>query len=222
MTSASDLKLSRLLARRSPEPRPEELRQAIASVLHAGEANTLGEAILEGLRQRDMGSDRIDIAVTGMGWLGSGVPSVQRTLQELLSAAREEVQLTAYSITSGSELILVALEQLADSGVRCTIIVNDLASQPVDVRTILLRVADNHADSVALFDFPPGAGSEGLHAKVVVVDRSSALVGSSNLTFHGMVASHELAVLVRGPAAARIADRIDLLARSPAVERVRR
>jgi phosphatidylserine/phosphatidylglycerophosphate/cardiolipin synthase-like enzyme len=59
-----------------------------------------------------------------------------------------------------------------------------------------------------------GGTGEGLHAKVLVADRSAALVGSSNLTFHGLVSSHELAVLVRGPLAGEIADRIDMLARS--------
>jgi cardiolipin synthase len=56
-----------------------------------------------------------------------------------------------------------------------------------------------------------------LHAKVLVVDRSIALVGSANLSFHGMVSNHEMALVVRGPTAEVIAERFDMLARSAAV-----
>ena len=41
-----------------------------------------------------------------------------------------------------------------------------------------------------------------------------ALVGSPNLTFHGMMSAHELAVVIRGPAAEAIASRVDRLLHS--------
>jgi phosphatidylserine/phosphatidylglycerophosphate/cardiolipin synthase-like enzyme len=56
-----------------------------------------------------------------------------------------------------------------------------------------------------------------LHAKLVVADRNVALVGSSNLTLHGMVRSHEISVIIRGPAADAIAGRVDALLRSSLV-----
>jgi phosphatidylserine/phosphatidylglycerophosphate/cardiolipin synthase-like enzyme len=50
-----------------------------------------------------------------------------------------------------------------------------------------------------------------LHAKVTVVDRREALVGSANFTFHGMESNLELGLRVRGPQAAAIAERFDHL-----------
>ena len=65
-----------------------------------------------------------------------------------------------------------------------------------------------------LVDFRGEDDNDHLHAKVVVADRLRAIVGSANLTAHGLLLAHELAVLLEGPAADDIAARIDLLARS--------
>jgi phosphatidylserine/phosphatidylglycerophosphate/cardiolipin synthase-like enzyme len=43
-----------------------------------------------------------------------------------------------------------------------------------------------------------------LHAKVLVGDRSDALVTSANLTYHGMETNIELGIHVTGQAAAQI------------------
>jgi len=52
-----------------------------------------------------------------------------------------------------------------------------------------------------------------LHAKLIVVDRSIALVGSSNLSWKGLILNHELAVLIEGPTAAKVGNLIDVLAK---------
>jgi len=54
-----------------------------------------------------------------------------------------------------------------------------------------------------------------LHAKVIVVDRKKALVGSANLSLRGLMNNHELGVVVEGPVAAEIARAIDMLMASP-------
>jgi len=56
------------------------------------------------------------------------------------------------------------------------------------------------------------AGNEGdLHAKVIVIDRRLALVGSSNLSRRGLLTNHELALVVEGPAVAEIGRAMDRL-----------
>src|SRR5436309_4809416 len=41
--------------------------------------------------------DRVSIAVTGLAWLGSGAPSVQQQMVEIVRKARKEVLLCTYS-----------------------------------------------------------------------------------------------------------------------------
>lgn len=55
----------------------------------------------------------------------------------------------------------------------------------------------------------PEQGNESFHAKILLADRHTALVGSSNMTRWSMRYSLELGVKVRGEVAGRIADVID-------------
>lgn len=55
----------------------------------------------------------------------------------------------------------------------------------------------------------PDQGNESFHAKILLADRHTALVGSSNMTRWSMRYSLELGVKVRGQAAGRVADVID-------------
>jgi cardiolipin synthase len=106
----------------------------------------------------------------------------------------------------------------ASAGVRCVFVINRLASQHRDARTLLWDLASRYPASVTVYDFDDPS-TDGLHAKVVVVDRKTAVIGSANLTFHGLTVSHELGLVVRGPAAASVASAIDLLTGSSQVRR---
>ena len=64
-----------------------------------------------------------------------------------------------------------------------------------------------------VLDFSSPDPEEDLHAKVVVADRTRALVGSANLSRHGLIINHELAVVIEGPPAGEVARTIDLLMR---------
>lgn len=70
-----------------------------------------------------------------------------------------------------------------------------------------------------LYDFSSEGWSD-LHAKVIVADRSKAVVGSSNLSRRGMLTNYELAVLVEGNAAVTVAKAVDRLFDSENVNRV--
>lgn len=57
----------------------------------------------------------------------------------------------------------------------------------------------------------PERGNESFHAKILLADRHTALVGSSNMTRWSMRYSLELGVKVQGKAAGRVADVIDAI-----------
>lgn len=150
--------------------------------------------------------------VTGAHWMGLGVGSVQTALSEMLGSARDEVMLTAYSITSGTT-VLSDLSRLAALGRRVTVIINRLTEQEDEEAVKLLLDISGKYCNFLLYDFSPSDDSD-LHAKVVVVDREIALVGSSNLSWRGLSSNHELGVVIEGPPAREIASTLDALIRS--------
>jgi phosphatidylserine/phosphatidylglycerophosphate/cardiolipin synthase-like enzyme len=155
---------------------------------------------------------------TGLGWLGSGVESIERQATKMLASAHGEVILTAYLITTGSERVLSVLVHALESGVLVKLLVNQLDAQDPTVRQTIEQLSRRFPATFKVSNFTSGGEGGILHAKVMVVDRSMALVGSSNLTLNGMVRSHELAVFIEGPAANRIAGCVDLLLQSKYVE----
>lgn len=113
----------------------------------------------------------------------------------LIDEAREEILLVSYA-TAPSVEVRAALTRAVERGVTIT--------------TLLERPQDNptftgHADPLAgiphrALRWPAQAREAGasMHAKVLVIDRSSALVGSANLTGYGVERNLECGILVRG------------------------
>ena len=115
----------------------------------------------------------------------------------------------AYSITGGADILLDWMEDALDRGVQVSMAVNRLESQSTEATTRLREFASRYSH-FRLYNFAEERGFD-LHAKVIVVDRRMALVGSSNLSRNGLTNNHELAVLVEGSAAADVARALDLL-----------
>ena len=78
---------------------------------------------------------------------------------------------------------------------------------PPGLASIQARLAD---DGVRLLNFridrPDATGNETFHAKVVLADRASAYVGSSNMHKWSFEYSLELGIHVQGKAASKVAD----------------
>jgi cardiolipin synthase len=156
------------------------------------------------------------IVVTGTGWIGGGVGSVAAAMDEILARAESEIHLSAYSFTSRADLPLAAIAGALDRGVETRLLVDHLATQTKSVRARLIGLAAKHRH-LYLYDY---VASGELHAKVLIADRKTALIGSSNLSFRGLMTNHELGVVVEGPDAASAAAMLDRLLRTRLVERV--
>jgi phosphatidylserine/phosphatidylglycerophosphate/cardiolipin synthase-like enzyme len=193
------------------------LADGVTEVLSRRGQAGLIEELQEGIAAAARRSDRVSLAVTGLGWLGGGVPAVERTVTDLLAGAQQEILLTAYSMTPGTGRVWEALETALATGIRCILIADRIDAQHPDIRAFLGELRRRYPRIFSVYDFCGADAADTLHAKIVVVDRLAAVVGSPNLTFHGMVSAHELAVVVRGPVAEQIAGRVDLLLRSPLV-----
>jgi len=149
------------------------------------------------------------VIVTGPAWMGSGIGSIESAVDSLLRQVHEEVLIAVYSISRNAIPVLDRLGELAQTGVRVTLVVNQIARQPGPVRARLRDLAG--LGCFALYDFAPADGAGFLHSKVLVVDREKAIVGSSNLSWRGLVANHELGVMLEGDIVADLAKAIDSL-----------
>lgn len=192
------------------------VQEALAVRGSAGLAQALREAIALAAER----VDQVSLAVTGPGWLGGGVPAVERVLADLISNAQQEIMLTAYSVTTGSNRIWTEFEHALATGIRVAVVIDRLGEQHVEAVSVLRRLAEAYSGAFSLYNFVGEDVSTGLHAKVLVVDRKVALVGSANLSLRGMVTAHEMATIIRGPTADRIAQLLDALIGSSLVTRV--
>lgn len=156
------------------------------------------------------------IVVTGTGWIGGGAGSIASALDEILTDARTEIHVSAFSFTSRADRPLAGIAEALDRGIEVRMVIDHLGNQTPSVQARLRRLARAHRH-MYLYDYI-GAGE--LHAKVVVADRRRALIGSSNLSQRGLMSNHELGVVVDGPDAASAAAMIDRLLRTALVVRV--
>ena len=122
----------------------------------------------------------IKLAVTGSSWMKRGVGSIQSLMRETLSKAKDEVLIAAYSISANKEFLQM-LEDLLIRGIRVSIIANKFNNQHKSVQKILKKMGSKY-NKFILFSFEPADDFEDLHAKLIVVDHSSALVGSANIS----------------------------------------
>lgn len=150
------------------------------------------------------------LLVTGRYFTGHGFRAVQPVVDEIISSAQDELTIVAYLITESAADLLLQTEQAAARGIRVTFILNKPWNLPEFVRK---KLAELKACSrqLEIYAFDDANGGE-LHAKVVIADRKRAVIGSANLSWGGMVANHEVGVLVEGEPVWALADVIDRLA----------
>lgn len=159
-----------------------------------------------------MKSEELDIAVSGRYWVGEK-GSIFTSVRNVSTFAKKEVQFSIYSFGRKITEFTYLLNDLLEKNIKVQIIVNKFNNQPVGAKKILSQLKYIY-DNLTILDFNPSSKFEDLHAKIIVVDRNWALIGSSNVSWHGYVSNHELAVIIRGEIAEQIAGLLDKLAKS--------
>ena len=161
--------------------------------------------------------NKVNVVVTGMAWMGSGIGSIESAIERLFRQAKQEILLTVFAIGTSPDSFLEWLEEALSRGVKINMIVNQTDKQPHTPMQHLIAMTKAYPH-FHLFNFI-GKGADDLHAKAIVVDRTLALVGSSNLSWHGMTLNHELAILIEGKPATEVAGALDQLIISSYVEK---
>ena len=151
----------------------------------------------------------VNVVVTGIDWMGGGIGSIESAMRQLFQEAKQEILLTVYTITSGADMLFDWLEMALSRGVEIKMVINRLDETAAMVKNQL-----HHLDSTYphfhLFNFASDEHVD-LHAKLIVIDRQKAIVGSSNLSRRGLLTNYELALTVEGKTATEIASVVDRL-----------
>ena len=163
--------------------------------------------------------DTARVVVTGAAWMGGGVGSLEVALEEIISSAQREILVVTYSISDGADRLLSMIEGKLRDAVRILFVVERLDRQHGRVPARLERMAIAYPDQFILYDFAPDTLAS-LHAKCVVADGRTALVGSANLSFNGLVQNYELGVVIGGDPAALLARAVYNLCHDPGMRRI--
>lgn len=141
------------------------------------------------------------VLVTGRLWLGAdGARSIGTSMIELLKGAKQEIIIVAYRLTVAVPEFVSSIESALARG--CYVrIVRDRANEIVAAEENYIENLLKYYSTVSVWDFkeisPPNSNCA-LHAKMVIVDRSSAIIGSANFSKNGMLQNHEIAVRLSG------------------------
>lgn len=147
--------------------------------------------------------------MTGPELVREGLRSIEPVMQEIIIHAQSEIQLVAYVFTPQAEQILDLIRQAAERGVSVTIVVNNFRSQNEKIRSEIISLQQKYSRT-KIVDFRDKSGRQ-LHAKVLVVDRKSAVIGSANFSWGGMVTNFEIGVLLIGENAWKVGQIVDTL-----------
>ena len=151
----------------------------------------------------------IDIIATGQELNKEGVRAIEPVLEELINSANDEIQILTYTISPSALYILKMLERKAEKGITVTLVVNRLETFGENIKQ-WIKTNCNTYPHVRVVNFSKEDNRE-LHAKVIVVDRKKAIVGSANLSWGGMAGNYEIGVLIHGEIAWKLAKIIDQL-----------
>lgn len=165
-----------------------------------------------------MTENTIRVVVTGVSWMGGGIGSIESALEQLIREAEQEIDLTAYSVTTGADVLFDWLEAALARGIKVRMVINRKDEQPSGVVSRLERLADTYPH-FELYDFTTEGAA--LHAKVIVADRRVAIIGSSNLSKSGLLNNHEIAVLIHGAAAQTTASVLERIFKNEHTVRVK-
>jgi cardiolipin synthase len=155
------------------------------------------------------------IAASGGVWAGFEAAEVKTLLFESLREAKNSIQISIFSLGEKNDEMREFFQIIEDKlKARRTVqfIINDMEGDLVGEFSKNKLNKLMKYDNFDLQNFVPKNRGDLLHAKIIVVDRKFALIGSANLSHHGLFSNYEIMIKVTGGVAADIANLLDKLA----------
>jgi phosphatidylserine/phosphatidylglycerophosphate/cardiolipin synthase-like enzyme len=156
----------------------------------------------------------IRVVVSGSSWMGGGSGSIESVIHDLFTRANDEVVIVAYAISGATPALFQQFTSLLQRGIRIRMLINRYDQQHISVQNELRQLQRQFPGLLQLSSFVPVHSQVDLHAKIIIVDRKYALIGSANLSMRGLMDNHELGLLLEGAAVSDIARTVELLMRS--------
>ncbi len=154
------------------------------------------------------------VAVSGNIWSSHEALDAKTLIFESLRKAKTSIQISIFSLgkrNTETEEFFQIIEDKLKSKRTVQFLVNDVNGKLVGK---FARSRLNDLTKYPNFDLQNfvSKNNVSLHAKIIVIDRKFVLVGSANLSYHGMFSNYEIILKVTGNAVADIANLIDKLA----------
>lgn len=151
--------------------------------------------------------NKIQILATGPEFLKEGIRGTGPVIEEMIKNSEKEIQIMAYVISLHASKFLDLLDDALKREVSITIILNKLGEQDEKIKTKIKKMKRQYV-KLKVIDFTDTDGGD-LHAKVIVVDRKKAVIGSANFSWHGMSHNYEIGVQLEGDSAWKLGKIID-------------
>lgn len=164
---------------------------------------------------REQSSEKVDVVCTGPVQFAVPVRATFATMIEMVQEARTEIVVVGYVFTAGAAEFVRQVSRSRQRGVSVTIIGNRMR-QAVPA----LRQLWGPAQAPVVYSWESDAGTDdltSLHAKLLICDKSTALVTSANYSLHGLHENVEIGLRVQSPSVIRLSDFIRQLIASPTV-----
>jgi len=189
--------------------------------LDASELALMLSSIAAGTRVQREQSSSNEVVWTGPPVKGSFLRATRQVVQDIIQNAHSELLVVGYWLAGKGDtegIISDIIEQISkavDRGVNVTMVL-DMTAEKKDGKNNLETLQNLWPGSVPMpeiltWKIPEDDAHLKLHAKVLVADKSDALVTSANLTMYALDRNMEMGVRVSGIPAERIAHHFDLL-----------
>lgn len=165
----------------------------------------------------DARHERVEVVCTAPNGLGVPVRTTFAVATEMVQAASQELFLVGYVFTQGArDLILQCAIGRRDRDIKVTIVGNQTGQQvsmlkslwPADCPppNLYVRTADSMQDITSL------------HAKLLICDRTVALVTSANFSYQGLHENIEIGVKIYSHAVNRLVEFVEAMIKTGAVQ----
>ena len=139
--------------------------------------------------------DTTEIIVSGVDFLGKGITSQEQKVIDLFKKAEKEISILTFSLTQLDD-ILNPLKTALQRGVSLKLIYGTIDKRRPDLHKRIMKDLFNNSEYVDFYFYSHEHNI--FHAKVIVVDRKEAIIGSANFTYQGYKRNHEIGVYLKG------------------------
>jgi hypothetical protein len=148
-------------------------------------------------------TEKVYVVCTAPIQFTAPVRSTFATMIEMVAEASAEIVVVGYVFTAGASEFVKAVARARQRGVRVTIIGNRmLPSIPILQKLWALP----QPPDIYSWDSDGPNRLASLHAKLLICDRTTALVTSANFSLHGLHENIEIGLKVQSPSVGRLSD----------------